>query len=195
MLIRSACAIGILSALLSAGCNTTSSTTAQAANSKMKAEDQRKAAPEFALKDADGRTVRLSEYKGKVVLLNFWATWCGPCRLEMPWFVDFERTYKNDGFAVVGISLDEDGWNAIRPFVTEIGVNYRILQGDDTVAEQYGGVESLPTTFIIDREGRIAATHVGLVSKNVFESEIQSLLGKQTGALRVGMPAFHLGAE
>ncbi|MBK9166348.1 MAG: TlpA family protein disulfide reductase [Bryobacterales bacterium] len=187
--------MAILLALSATGCNSTSSTTAQAANSKIKAEDQRKAAPEFALKDADGRTVRLSEYKGKVVLLNFWATWCGPCRLEMPWFVDFERTYKNDGFAVVGVSLDEDGWSAIKPFITEIGVNYRVLQGDDMAAEQYGGVESLPTTFIIDREGRIAATHVGLVSKNVFESEIQSLLGKQAGGLRFGVPAFHLGAE
>jgi peroxiredoxin len=141
----------------------------------MKPATQRKAAPEFSLKDANGKTVLLSEYRGKVVLLNFWATWCGPCKVEIPWFIEFERRHKDQGFAVVGISMDEDGWPAVRPFIAEAGINYRILMGDDSVSQLYGGVESLPTTFILDRDGRIAATHLGLVSKSIYEHDLTEL--------------------
>jgi cytochrome c biogenesis protein CcmG/thiol:disulfide interchange protein DsbE len=136
----------------------------------------RKPAPEFTLKDADGRTVKLSDYKGKIVLLNFWATWCGPCKLEIPWFAEFERKYKDRGFAVLGVSMDEEGWEVVKPFLSEMQVNYRVVLGDEAVAKAYQGVESLPTTFIIDREGRIAATHVGLVSKGRYEKDLTELL-------------------
>jgi peroxiredoxin len=136
----------------------------------------RKVAPNFALKDADGRTVQLADYRGKVVLLNFWATWCGPCKIEIPWFTDFERRHKDRGFAVVGISMDEDGWEAVKPFISEYGINYRILMGNGRTAELYGGVEALPTTFLIDREGRIAAIHEGLVSKSRYERDLNQLL-------------------
>lgn len=166
------------------GCNT--SKPVRAAGSSLKAGKERKAAPEFALKDADGKTVRLSDYKGKVVLLNFWATWCGPCRIEMPWFIEFERKYKDQGFAVVGISMDEDGWEAVKPFITDMAVNYRILQGSDTTAELYGGVEVLPTTFLIDRDGKVAATLVGLHGRDQFEDGIKELLPSASASLAGG---------
>ncbi len=144
--------------------------------SSIRAESERKQAPNFALKDSDGRVVQLSDYRGKVVLLNFWATWCGPCQMEIPWFIDFERTLKGQGLEVVGISMDDDGWKAVRPFVSQEGINYRILLGDDSIAQLYGGVDSLPTSFMIDREGRIAAVHVGLVSKSRYEKDLNQLL-------------------
>ncbi|MDW8130572.1 MAG: redoxin domain-containing protein, partial [Bryobacterales bacterium] len=102
-----------------------------AARSSVKPESQRRQAPDFTLRDADGKLVRLSDYRGKVVLLNFWATWCGPCRLEIPWFIEFERQHKHRGFAVLGISMDEDGWDVVKPYIRRLGVNYRILMGDD----------------------------------------------------------------
>jgi peroxiredoxin len=152
-------------------------------------------APDFTLTDANGNSVKLSDYRGKVVLLNFWATWCGPCALEIPWFVEFEQQYKSKGLEVIGISMDEDGWKVVKPYIQERKVNYRVLLGNDTVSQLYGGVESLPTTFIIDREGKFAfSPHVGLAEKNEYLTEIQSLLGtKQTTAsLRVlhSLPAL-----
>jgi peroxiredoxin len=136
----------------------------------------RKTAPEFELKDASGKVVHLADYKGKVVVLDFWATWCGPCGIEIPWFIDFQRKYKDRGFEVLGVSMDDDGWKAISPFVAEKKINYRILLGDDKTGDQYGGVEALPTTFVIDRDGRIASTHVGLANRKDFEDAIEKLL-------------------
>lgn len=147
---------------------------------KPKPEGDRKSAPNFQLKDVDGRNVALADFKGKVVLLNFWATWCGPCKVEIPWFVDFQQRYKGEGLEVIGVALDEEGWSVVKPFLAEQKVNYRIVLGNDSVSEQYGGVESLPTTFILDKEGRIANTHVGLVSKSEYENEIKSLLQSKT---------------
>jgi peroxiredoxin len=142
----------------------------------VKDDKDRKIAPEFELKDAGGKVVHLADYKGKVVVLDFWATWCGPCGIEIPWFVDFERKYKDRGFAVLGVSMDDDGWKAITPFVAEKKINYRVLLGDDKTGDQYGGVEALPTTFVIDRSGRIASVHVGLANKKDFEDAIEKLL-------------------
>jgi len=150
-----------------------------AARSSLKPESQRRKAPDFALRDADGKLVRLSDYRGKVVLLNFWATWCSPCRFEIPWFIEFQRQYKDAGLEVLGISMDEDGWEAVKPFLTRFGVNYRILMGDDMVAQLYGGVDSLPTTFLIDRQGRVAAVHIGLVSKRSYEKDLAELLEQE----------------
>jgi cytochrome c biogenesis protein CcmG/thiol:disulfide interchange protein DsbE len=138
----------------------------------------RKSAPDFALTDATGSSVRLSSYKGKVVLLNFWATWCGPCKIEIPWFVDFEKTYNGRGFAVLGVSLDDDGWAAVRPYIEQKKVNYRVVVDDGATAKKFGGVEALPTTLLIDRDGKIAAEHVGLTSKSTYEDQIEQLLGK-----------------
>lgn len=160
------------------------------ARSSVKPESQRRKAPDFALRDADGKLVRLSDYRGKVVLLNFWATWCAPCRLEIPWFIEFQRKHKDRGLAVLGISMDEDGWEVVKPFIERLGVNYRILMGDDSVAQLYGGVDSLPTTFLIDREGRIASVHIGLVSKSRYEKDLAELLGlEQESAHGPAQPA------
>jgi len=137
----------------------------------------RTAAPDFALKDANGATVKLSDYRGKVVLLDFWATWCGPCKIEIPWFMEFEQTYKDRKFSVVGVSMDDDGWSVVKPYIEQHKINYRILLGNDDVGRRYGGVDSLPTTMLIDRSGHIAFTHVGLsTSKSGFQNEITSLL-------------------
>jgi peroxiredoxin len=142
----------------------------------VKDEKARKMAPDFTLKDAAGKQVRLSDFKGKVVLLDFWATWCGPCNIEIPWFKDFERKYKDRGFEVLGVSMDEDGWAAINPFVKMKQINYRVLLGDDRTGDLYGGLDALPTTFVIDRDGRIASVHVGLSGKKEFEDAIEKLL-------------------
>jgi len=165
----------------------------------LKPDSERHTAPDFALKDADGKTVRLSDYKGKVVLLDFWATYCGPCKIEIPWFMDFERKHKDQGFSELGVDMDEEGWDAVKPFVNDVGINYRIVVGNDATADMFGGIEALPTTFLIDRDGKIAAVHVGLTSKGDFENAIDQLLQKPAhaagGASRVSLPAELVGAR
>jgi len=134
-------------------------------------------APDFKLQDANGQTVRLSDYRGKVVLLDFWATWCGPCKVEIPWFMDFEKEFKNRGFAVLGVSMDEDGWKVVKPYVADMKMNYRVLLGNDEVSGKYGGLDSLPTTLLIDREGRIVSKHIGITGgKEDFKNAIEQLL-------------------
>ena len=155
----------------------------------------RQLAPDFTLKDSSGASLKLSDLRGKVVLLNFWATWCGPCAVEIPWFIEFEQQYKSRGLEVVGVSMDDEGWAAVKPFVASHKMNYRVLLGNDTVSQLYGGVEALPTTFIIDRNGKFAAApYVGLAGKNDYLDEIQTLLGvKQTSAYLSrshALPAF-----
>jgi cytochrome c biogenesis protein CcmG/thiol:disulfide interchange protein DsbE len=110
------------------------------------------------------------------VLLDFWATWCGPCGIEIPWFTDFQRKYKDRGFTVLGVSMDDGGWKDVKPFVAEKKINYQVVLGDDKTSDQYGSVEALPTTFMIDRDGRIASIHVGLVDRKEFDDAIQKLL-------------------
>jgi len=142
----------------------------------IKSPPQRKPAPDFTLQDAKGSGVRLSDYNGKVVLLDFWATWCAPCKIEIPWFVEFEKTYHDRGFAVIGVSMDDDGWKAVTPYAAKSNINYKVLLGTEALADKYGGLDSLPTTLTLDRHGRIAAEHAGLNGKSVYEDEIKSLL-------------------
>ncbi len=138
---------------------------------------ERKPAPEFALKDSSDNTVSLKDYRGKVILLDFWATWCGGCKEEIPWFSEFERKYGAKGFIVVGVSLDEDGWKVVKPFVKKADVPYRIILGDDATAKKYG-IENMPDAFLIDRQGRIAAKYVGLVDKDDVESNVRAMLSQ-----------------
>jgi thiol-disulfide isomerase/thioredoxin len=136
----------------------------------------RKAATDFTLQDVRGVPVRLADYRGRVVLLNFWATWCGPCKTEIPWFQEFEAAYQDRGFTVLSVAMDESGRDAVKLYAGRQKKNYRILLGNQQVARRYGGIAALPETLLIDREGRIAAEHVGLVSKTRYEEEIGELL-------------------
>ena len=138
----------------------------------------RKMAPDFVLDDATGKPVRLSELRGKVVLLNFWATWCAPCGIEIPWFIEFQKAHQDAGFATLGVSLDEDGWDAVRPYIDKRKVNYPVMVGNDDLAQQYGAA-ALPMTFIIDKSGRIAATYAGIRSKSEYEANIKAVLAEQ----------------
>jgi cytochrome c biogenesis protein CcmG/thiol:disulfide interchange protein DsbE len=140
-------------------------------------------AADFTLKDSNGADIKLADYRGKVVLLNFWATWCGPCKVEIPWFIEFNKTYKDRGFTVLGISMDDDGWKSVKPYITQKQFNYPVMIGNDQLTKLYGGVDSLPTSFVIDRSGKIAFTHMGLEGKDVYTKEIESLLGNRTVAM------------
>lgn len=149
---------------------------------QLKDESTRNEAADFTLEDANGQQLKLSDLRGKVVLLNFWATWCVPCKIEIPWFVEMEREFKDQGFAVVGVSMDEDGWDAVKPFMADMKVNYRMVLGTEEMAQLYGGVQSLPTTFILDRNGKVASVHMGIVSRSVFEEEIRALLATSSAS-------------
>jgi thiol-disulfide isomerase/thioredoxin len=133
-------------------------------------------APGWKLTDLNGRNVNFSDFRGKVVILDFWATWCVPCRVEIPHFVELQKQYGAKGVAVIGVSLDEQGPDVVKRFVKQFEVNYSIVIGNEKIAEKYGGIVALPTTFVIDRQGRIVNQHIGYDDKAVFEKEIQSLL-------------------
>ena len=133
-------------------------------------------APVWSLEDVDGKTVRSTDFKGKVVILDFWATWCGPCREEIPKFIALQKQYEKQGLVVVGLSVDENGADAVKPFAQRLGINYPIVLADQKTQAAFGGIEAVPTTYIIDRNGRIAKEHVGFTDKNEFENEIKPLL-------------------
>src|SRR3982751_3147390 len=113
---------------------------------------QGQTAPDFALASLEGKTVRLSDFRGKAVLLNFWATWCEPCKVEMPWFVELQKEYGPQGFQIVGVAMDDASTEDITKFARKMGVNYPVLLGKESVGQSYGGVGVLPTTFFIDRD-------------------------------------------
>lgn len=160
-------------AALLAGC---SKATEEPLDVRIKPLVERQPAPPFEMKDANGAMATLADYKGQVLLLNFWATWCVPCKAEIPWFQEFEGKFSAQGFHALGVSLDEEGWNVVKPYVEERKITYRMVIGDEQVSTLYGGIDSLPTTFLIDREGKIAAIHTGLVSKATYQKEIEDLL-------------------
>lgn len=139
---------------------------------------QRKAASDFALQDGSGRQVSLKDYRGKVVLLDFWATWCHGCKLEIPWFADFSRKYRDRGVVVVGVSLDDDGWKVVTPFIKTAQIPYGIVLGNDAVSKAYG-IQNMPDTFLIDREGRIAAAYNGVVDQQNVDDNLRALLSEQ----------------
>lgn len=132
---------------------------------------------DFTLKDMDGNDVKLSAYKGKVILLDFWATWCGPCKLEIPWFVEFQTKYGSKGLQALGVSVD-DTVDKLKPYVAQLKMNYPVLQGlgHDDVQDAYGPLWGIPVTVVISRDGKICAKHTGISSKDSFENEIRSLL-------------------
>ena len=134
-----------------------------------------KVAPDFSLQDLSGQPLELTNYRGKVVLLDFWATWCTPCLGEIPHFVALQNTYREPGLQVIGISMD-DGPKPVREFYQKFKMNYPVALGTEKLAEAYGGVLGLPVMFLIGRDGQVAAKYVGEVQMPVLEQEIKSLL-------------------
>ena len=140
-------------------------------------------APAFVLKDLEGKPVRLADFKGKAVLLNFWATWCPPCRHEIPDLVALQNEYKDKGLVVIGVSLDQNGPAAVKSFAARMKINYPVVMGDEKTVLSYGGIQSIPTTFFIDREGRITGRHDGGDDKAGFEAAVKPLLEKPITSL------------
>ncbi len=142
-------------------------------------------APDFTLESLDGKSVRLSDLRGKAVLLNFWATWCGPCKIEMPWFVDFQKQYGSEGLQIVGVAMDDASKADIAKFAQDMGVNYPILIGKESVGDQYGGVPALPESFVISRDGKIMDKIIGLRGKAEIEDSIKKALNTQPPSSQV----------
>ncbi len=138
-------------------------------------------APDFSLESLDGKTMRLSDLRGKAVLLNFWATWCGPCKIEMPWFVDLQNKYGSEGLQIVGVAMDDASKEDIGKFAKDMGVNYPILIGKESVGDQYGGVPALPESFLIARDGKIVDKIIGLRGKAEIEDAIKKALDTRPG--------------
>ncbi|HEX2711222.1 MAG TPA: TlpA disulfide reductase family protein [Candidatus Acidoferrales bacterium] len=142
-------------------------------------------APEVALKDLQGGDVTLAQYEGKVVIVNFWATWCEPCRIEIPWLIEFQQKYGPRGFTVLGVAMDDEGKKAVEPFVQkerfdvngqQAAMNYPILLGNDAIADKFGGLIGLPTSILISRDGKRVKTIIGLVDHDKITKEIEALL-------------------
>jgi peroxiredoxin len=135
-----------------------------------------KIAPEFALKDISGVERKLSDFKNKVVIIDFWATWCPPCKAEIPHFIDLYSQYKDQGLEIIGISLDFGGEKILPAFINKNNINYTILLGGEEVSDLYGGIAAIPTTFIIDKDGYIRKKYIGYNEKAVFENDVKELL-------------------
>ncbi len=178
----------VIAGMLIAGKRLTKPPTPGASISGSNAALKGKPAPDFQLTDLDGNNVRLADLRGKAVLLNFWATWCPPCKIEMPWFVDLQKQYGPQGLQIVGVAMDEgNAHDAVAKFAKEMGLNYTVLLGDDKVADQYGGVDALPTTFYIGRDGKIVTRVFGLVSHSEIEDNVRAAL-KQGPAFAQNSP-------
>ena len=133
-------------------------------------------APGWELKDVDGKPVNFSRFKGKVVVLDFWATWCGPCRSEIPGYVKLQDKYKDKGLVIIGVSLDQAGPEVVKKFIGDFHLNYQVVMGDDAVVEAFGGVDGIPTTFLIDRTGTIRDKKVGAMETSEYEKVLLQYL-------------------
>jgi peroxiredoxin len=175
---------GMVLALLFA---TTSAPAQQGVHATVVPQASRQAAPPFQLADSSGTNNQVTAYRGKVVLLNFWATGCGGCKLEIPWLIDLESAHKSDSFTVVGVSLDTSyegamspaqAWSKVKPFALDHKFNYPVLMGDASLITSYK-LAALPASFLIDKQGRIAATYRGVIDKSDVDSNIKKLLAEQ----------------
>jgi peroxiredoxin len=160
---------------------------APAASAQTKGDSNHPLAPDFSLTDITGQPLKLSDFHGKVVVLNFWATWCGPCRIEIPDFIELQNRYAAQGYTTIGISMDTSPEPVVE-FYKELKMNYPVAVGNDRLGDMYGGMGGLPTTFVIGRDGRIYAKHVGATDPRVFEQEIKELLALSPTAEATG---FH----
>lgn len=179
----------LISALFALGCGRTQTAQADAKQSDQGSPDAEPirfvknpdAAPAFQLNDLDGKPVSLAEAKGKVVLLNFWATWCGPCRAEIPDLVDLQKRYAGK-LEIIALATQEDDADQVRRFVLRSGINYRVAMASDDVVREYGGVAALPTSFVIDAQGRVVQKHIGLNDPSLYERELKAMLGMSQDA-------------
>ena len=138
-------------------------------------------APSFEMKDLEGRPISLEEAKGKIVLLNFWATWCGPCRAEVPDLIELQEKYK-DNLEIIALATEEDDASEVQQFVKKAGINYRVGMATDALAAKFGGIPALPTSFVIDPQGRVVQKHVGLNDPTIYELEVRALLNQPVDA-------------
>jgi len=145
--------------------------------------------PDVTFKDLQGKDVALSSFKGKVVVVNFWATWCEPCRVEIPWMIDFQQKLGDKGFTLLGVAMDDEGKSVVEPFVQKtqfdvdghnMTMNYPIVLGNDDLAAKFGGLIGLPTSVVISRDGKVAKRFIGLASRDQLEKTIQDLLQPKT---------------
>jgi thiol-disulfide isomerase/thioredoxin len=163
----------VVSLMLVLGFNMARRAPRSAKNTQMKNGE----APDFTLQSLDGKSVRLSDLRGKAVLLNFWATWCAPCKIEMPWFVELQKQYGPDGLQIVGVAMDDASSADIGAFAKDMGVNYPVLIGKESVGDAYGGVQFLPENFYIDRNGKVVDRAFGLKGRGEIEDDIKKILG------------------
>jgi thiol-disulfide isomerase/thioredoxin len=147
-----------------------------------------KPAPAFTLKTLEGATANLADYRGKAVMIDFWATWCGPCRIEMPWFPEIQKKYGPQGFTILAINMDDGGIDLVKKFAKDFGVNYPILMGSDAVADAYGVTQGYPTNVFIDRDGRVIAGEIGLTGQRQLEANIQRALASGSANANAGAP-------
>lgn len=137
------------------------------------------AAPKWELKDLNGNVVSSEQLKGKVVVVDFWATWCGPCRVEIPGYAEMQKKYGKDGLVIVGASLDQAGPSVVKAFADRTGVNYTLVMADEAVVNAFGGVEAIPTTFLIDRHGQIRDRKVGAEESSEYEKKVVAVLSEK----------------
>jgi peroxiredoxin len=135
-----------------------------------------KAAAAWKLKDVDGNTVTLDQFRGKVVILDFWATWCPPCRTEIPGYIALQNKYAADGLVIIGVSVDTDGVGPVKKFIKDMGMNYIVVMADDNIQDAYGPIGGYPTTFIIDRDGQIRDKKLGRKPVADFEKDVLAVL-------------------
>lgn len=175
----------LIAALAVAGCGkpTVAEATAKpaptpAASGPRAALPKLGAAPAWKLQDLNGAPIGAEQLKGKVVVIDFWATWCPPCRAEIPGYVELQKKYGPQGLVIVGVSLDQAGPDVVKPFATKMAINYPLAMGDEEIQKAFGGIEALPTTFLIDRDGQIRDRKIGAEETEVYEKKIVAVLAE-----------------